>query len=159
MNKQASLKKKVRMNKNRFVKRVAVAAGVIFLCATPGLTRAQSSPTGSLQTPPMASPVARPKKETRPRDDFAGLKFSEDQKAKINQIHQDMKSRMDAVVKDEKLSAEQKGAMLEGFRRMEYRQVFMELTPEQQIEVRKSVLARRAAEKEEQEKKKQSQPK
>jgi hypothetical protein len=147
------------MNKSRFAKRVAVTAGFIFLGAAAGLTRAQSSPAGPVQTPHRVSPVVRPKKDIRATDDFAGLTFTDDQKLKIDQIHQHFKSRMDAVVKDEKLSPEQKRAMLEGFRRMEIGEVFKALTPEQQIEVRKKVLARRAAEKEEQEKTRQPLPK
>jgi Spy/CpxP family protein refolding chaperone len=66
---------------------------------------------------------------------------------------------MDAVVKDEKLDTEQKGAMLGGLRRMERGQVFKVLTPEQQKEVGKRVLIRRAAEQEENKKKQQSLPK
>jgi Spy/CpxP family protein refolding chaperone len=79
-------------------------------------------------------------------DDFDGFKFTDEQKTKIDQIHQTMKSRMDTVSKDERLDAEQKAAMLDGYRRMEYDEVFKALTPEQQLEVRKKVLARRAAE-------------
>jgi hypothetical protein len=137
------------MTKTRFAKRVAVATGFFFMCAAPGLTRAQSSPPGPVQTPQGTSPVARPKKATSPTDDFAGLKFTEDQKAKIDQIHQNMKSNLDAVVKDKDLNEDQKEAMLEGFRRMERGQVFKVLTPEQQTEVRKRVLARHAAEQQE----------
>jgi Spy/CpxP family protein refolding chaperone len=146
------------MNENRFAKRVAVAAGFFFLCAAPGLTRAQSSPPTPVPTPRKISPTARPKKNAPPPDDFAGLTYTDDQKAKIGQIHEDMKGRMDNVVKDEKLIPEQKGAMLDGYRRMEYRQVFGVLTPEQQKEVREKVRARRAAEQEEK-KKQQSPPK
>ena len=96
----------------------------------------------------MAAPAARPKKDAPPPDDFAGLKFTHEQQTKIDQIHQDFKSRMDAVVHDEKSSDDQKQAMLFGFRRLENREIFKALTPEQQQEVRKKVLARRAAEKE-----------
>ena len=88
-------------------------------------------------------------------DYFAGLTFTGDQKAKIDEIRQDIKLRMDTVDKDEKLTPEQKGAMLDGYRRMEQRQIFAVLTPEQQTVVRQKLLARRAAE---QEKKKQQQP-
>ena len=77
-------------------------------------------------------------------DDFAGLSFNEEQKAKIQQIRQDIKSRMDAVTKDDKLSQDQKDAMLFGFHRMERSQVFEVLTPEQQAEVRKKILLRSA---------------
>jgi Spy/CpxP family protein refolding chaperone len=144
------------MNKNRFAERVAVAAGFFFLGAAPGLTRVQSSPPSPAHTPHTALPAAGSNRGIRPTDDFAGLKFTDDQKAKIAHIHQDIKSRMDAVDKDEKLTAEQKAAMLDGYRRMERGQVFNVLTPEQQIEVRKRVRARRAAEQEE--RKKQSLP-
>lgn len=147
------------MNRNRFAKRVAVVAGFFFLCASPALTRAQSSPLSPAPAPRRTSPVARPKKEVRPMDDFAGLQLTDEQKADIDQIHKDMKARMDAVVKDEKLGPEQKDAMLSGYRRMEYSEVFKALTPEQQMEVRSKVLARREAEKQEQQKKQPSQPK
>jgi len=157
MKKHASLKIRVHMNKNRFSARVTVAAGFLLLCAAPGLTRAQSSPPRTAQTH-KAPPAARPKSDVQPTDDFAGLKYTDDQKEKIDQIHQDMKSRMDLVVKDEKLSPDQKDAMLQGYRRLERSQVFKLLTPEQQREVRKRISARRAAE-QEKKKKKPSLPK
>jgi len=156
MKKHASLKIGMRMNKNRFSARVMVAAGFLLLCAGAGLTHAQSSPPRPAQTH-KASPAVRPKNDAQPTDDFAGLKYTDDQKEKIDQIHQDMKSRMDLVVKDEKLSPDQKEAMLEGYRRLERGQVFKLLTPEQQREVRKRISARRAAEQEK--KKKPSLPK
>lgn len=96
----------------------------------------------------MASPAALPKKATRPTDDFAGLNFTDDQKAKIEQVHKNTKARLDAVAKDEKLTPDQKEAMLEGFRRMERGEIFKVLTPEQQKEVRERVRARHAAEQE-----------
>src|SRR5467141_1879170 len=149
-----SIRKGMRMSKNRFAKGVAVAAGFLFLCAAPGLTRAQSSPP---PTPRKTLPAARPKKDTRPTDDFAALQYTDDQKARIDQIHQDMKSRMDAVPKDEKLTAEQRDAMLAGYQRMERSQVFKVLTTQQRKAVLRRVRARRAPEQEEQ--KKQSPPK
>jgi len=68
-----------------------------------------------------------------------------------------MKTRRDAVVKDEKLTADQRDAMLEGYERMERGQVFKLLTTEQRKEVRERIRARHAAEQVEQ--KKQSPPK
>jgi hypothetical protein len=145
------------MNKNRFAKRLAVAGGFLFLCGAPGLTRAQSSPPSPAPTPYKPLPAARPKKVTPLTDDFAGLQYTDDQKARIDQIHQDMRTRMDAVVKDEKLTVEQRDAMLAGYRRMERSQVFKVLTTQQQKEVLKRIRARHVAEQEEQ--KKQSPPK
>ena len=145
------------MSKNRFAEQVAVAAGFFFLFAAPGLTRAQSSPPGPGRNRRVAPPAARPKSDTGPVDDFAGLMYTDDQKTKIDQIHQNMKARIDVVAKDEKLNADQKAAMIEGLHRMERGEVFKALTPEQQATVRKTILARRAAE--QAEKQKQSQRK
>ena len=133
-------------------RRKPVATVLLFLCVTPGLTRAQSSTPGPMPAPRKGAPVLRPNRASQPADDFAGLKFTNDQKAKIDQIHQDMKSRMDAVAKDEKLTSEQRDAMLEGYRRMERNQVFKLLTPEQQREVRARIRAQRVAKQEAQKK-------
>jgi len=78
-------------------------------------------------------------------DFFAGLQLTDDQKAKIDLIHKDTRSRMDAVEHDEKLNADAKGAMLDGYRRLENGKIFEVLTPEQQREVRKRASAWRAA--------------
>jgi hypothetical protein len=74
------------------------------------------------------------------------LKYTDDQKTKIDEIHKNMKARMDVVVKDEASTGMQKQAMLEGLARVERRQVLQVLTPEQLEEVRRKALARRAAE-------------
>jgi len=146
----------MRMNKKRFAKQLTVEAGFLFLFAAPGLTRAQSSPPSPppspMPTPRRTLPAARPKKVTSPADDFAGLQYTDEQQARIDQIHQDMKSRMDAVVKDEKLTAEQRDAMLAGYQRMERSQVYKVLTTQQQKEVRRRIRARHAAEQTEQNK-------
>lgn len=142
-------KKVVRMNKSQFAKRVMVGSGFLLLFAVPGVTRTQNSLPSRAQTPRMAAPAARPKRDTPLTDDFAGLIFTDEQKPKIDQIHKDMELRMDAVVQDEKLDMDQKRAMLEGLQRMASRQIFKVLTLEQKIEVRRKVLARRAAEREE----------
>jgi Spy/CpxP family protein refolding chaperone len=52
---------------------------------------------------------------------------------------------MRAVARDERLNADQKDAMLQGYTRIEYRRVYAVLTPEQQMQIRKSVRSRREA--------------
>jgi len=133
------------MSQTRSVTPVGVVAGIFFLCAAAGLTGAQSSPPGPVRTPHMA---ARPKGDVQPTDYFAGLNFTADQQAKIGEIRRNMKLRMDAVVNDQKSTAEQKDAMLAGLRRMENGEIFKLLTPEQQKEVRERIRLRRAAERE-----------
>jgi hypothetical protein len=85
-------------------------------------------------------------------DYFAGLQYTDDQKARIDQIHQDMKSRMDAVATNEKLTAEQKSAMLAAYQRSERSQVYKVLTTQQRKEVLRRIRARQAAEQAEQNK-------
>jgi len=134
---------------------MALAAGFFFLCAASGLTPAQNSPPSPVPTTPkpLPLPMARPKKAARPTDDFAGLTYTAEQRAKIEQIQKDTKSRIDAVNKDEKLNADQKGAFIEGYERMERGQVFKVLTAEQQKEVREKAHVRHLAEQEAQKKK------
>ena len=136
----------------RFAKRLGVAVGFVLLCAAQAVTGVQTSQPRPVQRPPKVSGTLRPTKDTNPDDDFAGLKFTGEQQAKIDKIHQDIESRMDVVQKTDKLRPEQKNGMLEGYRRIERAQIFELLTPEQQTEVRKRARARRAAALEEQKK-------
>jgi len=145
------------MKKNGFVKRIVLLAGFLFLCAGVGLSREQTSPPAAAPLPQMTSP-ARPGNSASPPDFFAGLTLTDDQKAKINQIHQDTKSRVEAVAKDQKLSPEVKNAMLQGYRRIENGRIFDVLTPEQQQEVRTRKSAWRTATRQRQHSLEQPQP-
>jgi Spy/CpxP family protein refolding chaperone len=130
------------MNKNRFGKRVAVAAGFFLLCAAAGLTRGQSASPSPARTPNGASPGAR---DTSPLDDFAGLQYTDEQKAAIDQIRQETKSRKSVILKDEKLTADQKDAMIFGYTRIEYDQIYKLLTRDQQRQVQQKIRARKEA--------------
>jgi Spy/CpxP family protein refolding chaperone len=129
------------MNEKQFAK----AAGFVFLCVLPALALAQSTAPAPVETSQPAASTVRTGNVPLPGEDFAGLELTEQQKATIEQIHNDMKQRMETVMKDEKETSEQKEAMLEGYHRMERNQVFQALTPEQQGMVRKRMLARRKA--------------
>jgi hypothetical protein len=74
------------------------------------------------------------------------LTLTDDQKAKIAQIRQDAKLRRDAVVKNERLTQGQKDVTLQRLQSLETSQIFKVLTPDQQADVRKRMIARRAAE-------------
>ena len=84
-------------------------------------------------------------RDPRSADEFAGLKFSDEQKAKIDEIHRRMAARKDVVIKSENLNADQKGAMVAGIGRMERGEIGKLLTPEQQREVLRNVRAGQAA--------------
>jgi hypothetical protein len=118
MEHDASLNNGVLMNWNRLAIRLTIAAKFFILSVSPGLAQ-----------------------DTRATDDFAGLKFTDDQKAKVDEVHQHMATRKDAVIKSDKLNAEQKEAMIAGLGRMERGQIVKLLTPEQQQEVLKKVRA------------------
>jgi hypothetical protein len=133
------------MNKNRFALAVAVAAGFVFLFASPGLARAQSAPRGVVRTPNTVAPGTQPKGDALPANDFAGLNYTDDEKAELDKIHRDTESRKEAVVKDRQLTSDQKNAMLVGYTRMEYSRAFRVLSPEQQRQVRQRLLARKAS--------------
>jgi hypothetical protein len=135
------------MNMNRFARRVAVAAGFLFLFAAPERAHGQGNTMSPAPAQPEAAPVAGPHSTPSNWDDFAGLTYTGEQKTRIDEIHQTMKSNKDAVIKDGKLTPEQRGAMLEGYGRMERREVFKVLTTEQQKEVVKRIRARHIAEK------------
>jgi Spy/CpxP family protein refolding chaperone len=82
---------------------------------------------------------------TAPPDLLEGLTLTDDQKAKIDQIREETKSRLAAVANDKKLSPEASDAMLRGYQRIEDGKILEVLTPEQQQEVRKRIAAWRAA--------------
>jgi hypothetical protein len=131
------------MKKKRFRKSLTAAAGLILLGAVP--TGAQSGSHGPATSQKVTSSDTDSKRDTLPADDFAELTYSDEQKAEIDKIHQDTKARKDAVAKDERLNADQKDAMLQGYTRIEHRRVYGVLTPDQQMQVRQKVHARREA--------------
>ena len=138
--------KPVRRKRTRVGKRTLVVSGFLLLLVAPGLVGSQSNSSEAPATPRPASPAAPPKGDARSNDDFAGLTLTDDQKAKIAQIRQNAKLRREAVAQNEKLSQGQKEVTLEGLQRIESSEIFRLLTPDQQAEVRKRMMARRAAE-------------
>ena len=129
------------MNMNCFAKRGVIVTGVLFLCAASGLAGDETTAPVGAPPPHLASPAARPRRNIPPPDILAGLTLTDDQKAKIEKIRQDTKSREEALAKDTKLSPEVKDAMLQGYRRIENSEIFEVLTPEQKQEVRKRISA------------------
>lgn len=137
------------MSKGTFSKHVIVAVGFLlspFLAPAPALAQS-AAPAGG--PPPMIAAPPAPQSSQRAHqatDPFAGLNYTDEQKAKINEIHQNTKAHMEVVIKDDKLDPSQKQAMLQGYQRLEASEIFKILTPEQQKEVRKKLAAQRAAE-------------
>lgn len=132
------------MNKIAFVKTVIAAGGFLFLCAAPELALGQSSQPGAVPPAPMKSGLAPRGKSAAPRDLLEGLTLADDQKAKIDQIREETKSRVAAVTNDKKLSPEAADSMLRGYQRLENGRILEVLTLEQQQQVRKRITDWRA---------------
>ena len=133
------------MSMDAFVKTVVAAGGFLFLCAAPTLALGQPNQPGAAPPTPMKSALAPRGKSAAPPDLLAGLTLADDQKAKIDQIRKETKSRLAAVASDKKLSPEAADAMLRGYQRMENGKILEVLTPEQQQEVRKRIADWRGA--------------
>ena len=133
------------MSKDAFVKTVVAAGGLLFLCAAPKLALGQPSEPGAAPPAPMKAALPPRGKSAAPPDLLQGLTLADDQKAKIDEIRKETKSRLAAVASDKKLSPEAADAMLRGYQRMENGKILEVLTPEQQQEVRKRIADWRGA--------------
>ena len=132
------------MSKIAFVTTVIAAGGFLFLCAAPKLALGQPNQPDAAPPAPMKSASAPHRKSAAPPDLLEGLTLADGQKAKIDQIREETKSRLAAVANDKKLSPEAADAFLRGYQRMENGKILEVLTPEQQQEVRKRIAAWRA---------------
>jgi Spy/CpxP family protein refolding chaperone len=131
-----------------YVNRVKFAYLLLCLCAAPALAGIDNKPLASEQTPARVQNATRLQSQAPgSTNEFAGLTLTEEQKAKVDKIHLDIRSRMAIVAKDPAETAEQKEAMFEGLVRMERDLVFQILTPEQKAEVRNKNRVKHAAEK------------
>jgi hypothetical protein len=90
-------------------------------------------------------PGSLPKSDSLP-DYFAGLNYTDDQKAEIARIRHDIDTRRGAVAKDNNLTQDQKDAMIIGYTHLENGEIFKVLTPEQRRQVRQRLLVHNATE-------------
>ncbi len=126
------------MKLNRLAGGLTAVAAFLSLCAAPGLVCAQGSQSAVLQPPRMVAPGAGRVRDPRSTDDLAGLKFTAEQQANIDEIHRRMTARKDVVAKSGDLKSDQKDAMIAGLGRMERGEIVKLLTPEQKKEVLKA---------------------
>jgi hypothetical protein len=133
------------MSKIAFVKTVIAAGALLFLCAAPELALGGSSQPGAAAPAPMRFASAPRGKSATPPDVLEGLALADDQKAKIDQIREETKSRLAATDNDKRLSPEAADAMRRGYQRLENGRILEVLTLEQQQQVRKRIAAWRAA--------------
>ena len=129
------------MSKIAFVKSLVAAGGFLFLCAAAKLALGQQSQPAAAPPAPIQAAAAPRGRSAAPPDLLEGLTLADDQKAKIDQIRAETKSRLAAVANDKNLSPEAADAMLRGYQRLENGKILEVLTPEQQQEVRQRIAA------------------
>ena len=135
---------------NSVTKQIAVAAGFLALTFAAGITRAQSGSQTPAQDQSQAAPAARAQHEGRMRGAMQGLNLTDDQKAAMKTIHESTKANLDAVNKDESLTADQKEARIHQLRHGARMQVVKLLTPEQRQQMKANVRALRTSRREQQ---------
>jgi len=131
------------MKRFRFLQQSAVLAGLLALCSLPATVRAQDA------TPPPQSDSGQPPAHARhgqaQEEELAKLNLTDDQKAQVKKIHEDMKTQVEAVKSDSTLSADQQHAKLGAIRKSSHEQVMQLLTPEQRKQLKADEMARKAA--------------
>jgi Spy/CpxP family protein refolding chaperone len=138
------------MIRNSITKQIAVAAGLLALTLVPGISRAQSSSQPPTQDQSQTTPAAPKQHKGRMHGAMQGLNLTDDQKAAMKKIHESTKAQMEAVNKDESLSADQKAAKTHQLRHGARMQMVKLLTPEQRQQMRANVRALRASRREKQ---------
>ena len=138
------------MNSNSLRKQIAIAAGFVALSFLPGIGRAQENSQSQAQTPDKTQTApttpAAPAQQAKGRHGLmAGLNLTDDQKTAIKKIHESTKEQVEAVNKDESLSADQKQAKIHQLRHGARMQFVKLLTPEQRQQMRANARALRAA--------------
>jgi Spy/CpxP family protein refolding chaperone len=138
------------MTRNSVTKQIAVATGFLALTFAPGISRAQSGSQAPAQDQSQAAPAAPAQHEGRMRGAMKGLNLTDDQKAAMKTIHESTKAKLDAVNKDESLTADQKAAKTHELRHGARMQMVKLLTPEQRQQMKANVRALRASRREQQ---------
>lgn len=138
------------MNRNSIVKHIAVAAGFLALTITPAMSRAQNSQQPPEQDKTQTAPATPTPQAGRKHGAMAGLNLTADQRTEFKKIHGATKAQMEAVGKDETLTADQKAAKIHQLRHGARLEMVKLLTPEQRQQMRANIREMRASRKEQQ---------
>ena len=126
----------------RSLQQITVTAGLLALCGLPATVRAQDAAQGTVQAQDQAAPARHGHGQD---DELAKLNLSDDQKAQVKKIHEDMKTKMDAVRSDSSLSPDQQRAKAQEIRKSSHEQVKQLLTPDQRKQMKSDEMARKVA--------------
>ena len=116
------------MSVHRSLNKLTFATAFILLGSFPAAIKAQDNTPATTQEQ-NHDMHAQPDEKGGP---LADLNLTDDQRAQIKQIHQGMRSQVEAVKSDSSLTAEQKETKIHAIRRETHEQMKKVLTPEQQ---------------------------
>jgi Spy/CpxP family protein refolding chaperone len=123
------------------LKQMAATAGLLAMIATPAALMAQDTSQSNSQSQDQA---AATQSGHRHQDELAKLNLTDDQKAQVKKIHENMKTQMDAVKSDTTLTAEQKQAKMKELHKSSHEQVKQLLTPDQRKQMKADEKERKA---------------
>jgi Spy/CpxP family protein refolding chaperone len=123
------------------LKHVGATAGLLAMIATPAALMAQDA---SQSNPQGQDQAAATQAGHRHEDELAKLNLTDDQKAQVKKIHENMRAQMDAVKGDTTLTAEQKQAKMKELHKTSHEQVKQLLTPDQRKQMKADEKERKA---------------
>lgn len=125
------------MNNKRLTHNATVATLFLLVLAVSGPARGDRPLSHAM---PALNPAMPGLQKIAPvNDPFAALDLSDAQKAEVQKIRQNAEERKAAVVRAQNIGPDQKDAMILGYTRAEYSQIFRVLTPAQQKVVRERI--------------------
>lgn len=130
------------MRSFRLLQQLTVTAGLLAMCALPATLRAQE---GAAPQSDSGQPASHARHGEGQNEELAKLNLTDDQKAQVQKIHEDMKTKMAAVKGDSTLSADQQHAKMQEIRKSGHEQVVQLLTPEQRQQMKSDEMARKSA--------------
>lgn len=133
------------MNKFRTLKQMAAAAALLSFCGLSAIVNAQQTTPSNSPSSMQGQDQAPPMHGQKGDDELSKLNLSDEQKAQVKKIHQDMKAQMDTIQNDTTLSAEQKQEKIKQLHKASHEQVKQLLTPEQRQQMKADEMARKAA--------------
>jgi Spy/CpxP family protein refolding chaperone len=123
----------------RILKNAVATAGLLAMIATPAALLAQDTSQSNPQ-----DQAASTQPGHRHGDELAKLNLTDEQKAQVKKIHENMRAQMDAVKNDTTLTAEQKQAKMKELHKSSHEQVKQLLTPEQRQQLKADEKERKA---------------
>jgi Spy/CpxP family protein refolding chaperone len=131
------------MNTMRTIKQLAVTAGLLAMCGLPSLVHAQEAPQGDPQGNMQGQQAAPP--QQKHENEMANLNLSDDQKAQVKKIHEDLRTQAEAVKNDTTMTADQKRAKMHELHKAAHEQTMQVLTPEQRKQAKADEMERKAS--------------